>query len=136
MGRILGIDYGMKRSGLAWTDPLQLVASGLEALDTPKLKARIHQLVTEENLVAFVLGYPLQLDGSDTDSTEAVRTFATWLEKAFPGREIILWDERFSSRQAKEVMILAGVPKKRRQDKYLINQVSATLILQDYLQNR
>ena len=135
MGRILAIDYGTKRTGLAWTDPLKLIASGLESLDTHQLEDRITNLLKEEDIELIVLGYPTKLDGSPTDSTAAIEAFFSWLKKNFPQQSVELWDEKFSSKNAMEVMVKAGVPKKKRGDKYLINQVSATLILQDYMAN-
>jgi putative Holliday junction resolvase len=136
MGRIISIDYGKKRTGLAWTDPLQIIASGLETVPTESLPARLKQLVKAEEVDTIVLGFPTRLDGSDTHITEEVRNFAEKLVKWFPKLEVRLWDERFTSKMAEEEMIRGGVKKKKRQDKQLINEVSATLILRDYMEFR
>lgn len=133
MGRVIAIDYGKKRTGLAWTDPDQLIATGIGSFDTPSVKGRLKELMARETVVKVVLGYPLRTDGRDTHATEAVRTFESWLKRQFPGLPVLRWDERFTSKMAMQAMIDAGVKKKRRADKHLINEVSATLILQDYL---
>ena len=133
MPRIISIDYGLKRTGLAWTDPLQLIATGLETVPSPQLLPRLQQLCTQEAVEAFVLGYPTRLDGSDTDATGPVRALAEELRRLFPQQQLHLWDERFTSRQALDTMIAAGLSKKRRRDKALVDTVSATLILQDFL---
>ena len=133
MGRIIGIDYGLKRTGLAWTDPLQIVASRLESCEADRLKDRLLELVKTEEIEAFVLGFPTRSDGSDTDATVAVREFALWLGTTFSEKKVHLQDERFTSKQAMRTMIAAGVSKKKRRDKHLINEVSAVLILQDFL---
>ena len=135
MARIIAIDYGLRRTGLAWTDPLQIIASGLETVSTRELDQRLKDLVAKEPIEAFVLGWPTNLDGEDTDSTEAVRKFSDRLRKTFPDQEVILWDEQFTSQMAMRAMIDAGVPKKKRRNKALVDQVSATIILQDYLAN-
>jgi len=134
LGRIIAIDYGKKRTGLAWTDPLQLIATGIGSFETAGIPERLKRLYEEEPIDAFVLGFPTRLDGSDTDSTEAVRTFATWLRTSFPQAQVHLWDERYTSVQAKDALIRGGAKKKKRRDKHLLNEISATLILQDFLQ--
>lgn len=136
MARILAIDYGLKRTGLAWTDPLQLIATGIGSFDTSGLKDRMIALVAENELEAIVLGFPTRMDGSDTHATEAVREFKKWLEKQFPVLDIHLWDERFTSKMAVDAMIKGGLKKKKRRDKHLVNQISATLILQEFLTHR
>ena len=133
MGRIIGIDYGNKRTGLAWTDPLQIIATGIGGVDTEKLAEKIQSLCQEESIDAFVVGYPTRWDGSDSHVTQEVRDFAAWLEKTFPQCSIHLWDERFSSKQAKDALRRGGASQKKRRDKHLINEISAVLILQDYL---
>ncbi|MEM0998490.1 MAG: Holliday junction resolvase RuvX [Bacteroidota bacterium] len=135
MARIIAIDYGLKRTGLAWTDPLQIIASGLETVLTKELEAKLEALVRREEVEAFVLGMPTNLDGEDTHTTQPVLKFKQRLEKLFPDREVILWDEQFTSKMAMRAMIEAGVPKKKRRNKALVDQVSATIILQDYLAN-
>ncbi len=133
-GRLIGIDYGTKRTGLAWSDPMQIIASGLEGCDTVQLQDKLKAIFAKEKVAAIVVGYPTKMDGSDTDSTESIRNFVTELKKNYPETPVHLWDERLSSRKAVQHMVNAGVPKKKRQNKYLVDQVSATLILQEFMQ--
>jgi len=136
MGRIVAIDYGAKRTGLAWTDELQLIATGLGSFDTKVIGDKLLQLVKDNEIEGFVLGYPTRLDGSDTHITAAVRDFEKWMQAQFSEQTIYFWDERFSSKEAQRAMIQGGVKKKKRREKHLINQISATLILQSFLSNR
>jgi putative holliday junction resolvase len=133
VGRIIGIDFGLKRTGLAWTDPLKIIATGLETVPTDTLLPHLKTLVQKENVEAIVLGMPYKLDGSDTDTTQPVLNLQKQLIATFPQLKIALWDEQYSSKRAMESMIAGGVSKKKRRDKALIDKVSATLILQDYL---
>lgn len=134
MPRIIAIDYGGKRTGLAWTDPLKIIATGIGTVPTELLKKRLDELIAQEEIEAILLGYPIRMDGSDTNNTEAVRLFQAAINKAHPALPVILWDERFTSKMALQAMIDGGVKKKKRSDKQLINEVSATLMLQEYLQ--
>jgi putative Holliday junction resolvase len=134
MPRLLSIDYGARRSGLAWTDPLQIIATGVGAYDTELLMAKIAELIEKEDIEGIVVGYPVQSDGTDTDSTPLVRDFLEELDKAYPEMPIYPWDEEFTSKRAAEAMIASGVKKKKRRDKYLINEVSAVIILQDFME--
>lgn len=136
MARIIAIDYGLKRTGLAWTDPLQIIATGIGSVETKILETELKKLMTSEIIEAIVLGYPTKGDGSDTDSTEAVRAFEQQLHTWFPATVIHLWDERFTSKMAFQTMIDSGLKQKKRRDKHLINEISATLILQEYLQQQ
>lgn len=133
MPRILAIDYGKKRTGLAWSDPLKMIATGIGSFDTPILEAKLKELLADQVVELIILGFPTRLDGTDTDSTAAVRTFHTKLNEWFPTIPVKLQDERFTSKQAMQVMIENGVKKKQRSDKNLINEVSAMIILQEYL---
>lgn len=133
MPRIIAIDYGGKRSGLAWTDPLQIIATALETVATGDLLARLKQLVAKEEVEGFLLGLPARLDGSDTHMSQPVREFRKKLEKTFPGLPVTFWDEQFTSRMAGQALIEAGVSKKKRRQKGILDRVSATLILQEYL---
>ncbi len=133
VGRLIAIDYGTKRTGLAWTDPFKMIATGIGSFAANTLYDKLDELVSQGEIEGFVVGWPTRGDGSDTHNTENVRQFVKWLESKFPKLEIILWDERFTSRQAQQVMLQAGVKKKKRREKQLINQISATIILQDYL---
>lgn len=133
MGRILSIDYGSKRSGLAATDPLQLVVSGLEALMTTELLPFIENYCQTEDVEEIVIGYPTHADGTPTKLVESILNFQRALEKRFPALKITLHDERFTSSEARSVILKSGAKKKKRRDKGLIDKVSAVLILQDYL---
>ena len=133
MPRILAIDYGAKRSGIAWTDPLQIIATGVGAYDTTELMKKISEIIGKEQVEAIVVGYPIKDDGDDTDSTPLVREFLEELDAAFPEMPIYPWDEQYTSKRASEAMIASGVKKKQRRDKYLINEVSAVIILQDFM---
>lgn len=136
MPRIIAIDYGLKRCGLAWTDPDQIIASGLETVPKADLLPRLQTLCKGEAIEGFLLGFPTKSDGSDTDATQPVRDFEIKLKKAFPGKAVMRWDERYSSRRAMGELVAAGVPKKKRRNKALLDQMSATLILQEYLESQ
>lgn len=136
MSRILAIDYGTKRTGLAWTDPLQIIATGIGSFDTYKLKDKMQELCKSEDISEIVLGFPTRMDGSDTHSTQAVREFGKWIATTFPDKTLHYRDERFTSKQAFQTMIDAGLKKKKRRDKHLVNTISATIILQDFLKER
>jgi len=134
MGRVLAVDYGTKRVGLAVTDPLKIIAS---ALDTVHSKDVIQYLIDyskKEEVECFVVGMPVHLDGSDTNSTVHVKTFVKHLQKAFPETPIHLHDERFTSRMALQSMIIGGASKKDRSQKGNIDKVSATIILQSFME--
>lgn len=133
MPRLIAIDYGLKRTGLAWTDPMRIIATAVGSFDTPVLEKKLKELVTQEVVDAFVLGYPTQADGSDTHSTPAVRAFELRLQQLFPDKPVYRWDERYTSKMAGEAMRTGGASKKQRQDKHLINAVAAVIILQEYL---
>ena len=136
MSRVIAIDYGLRRTGLAWTDPLQIIATGLETVRTADLMPHLKALVAGEEVEGFLLGWPTRLDGSDTDSTEPIRQFRNWLKKNFPNQFIELWDEQFTSKMAVRALVEAGVSKKKRRTKGAIDQMSATLILQEYLESK
>jgi putative holliday junction resolvase len=136
MPRILALDYGLKRTGLAWTDPMQIIATGLTTVPTEQLEARLQALFQQEDIEALVLGYPTRNDGSDTHATAAVRTLKEQLEKAHPDLKIHLWDERFTSKLAVQALLDSGASKKKRREKGLVDQVSATIILQEFLDQR
>ncbi len=133
MGRLLGIDYGLKRTGLAWTDILHISVSGIGGVDTEMLEVKLKEIISTETIERIVLGYPTRLDGSDTHSTEAIRELHRSLKTWFPDIPITLQDEQFSTGMAKKIIFDAGIKKSKRRDKHLINQTSAVIILQDYL---
>jgi len=136
MGRILAIDYGLKRTGLAVTDPMQIIASGLTALDNALLIPFLTDYISKESVDKIVIGYPLNLDGSETHITSDVEQFINKLNKLFPSVIVIKEDERFTSKMAVRALIDSGVKKMKRRDKKLIDKMSAVLILQSYLEHK
>ncbi len=135
MGKYLAIDFGLKRTGLAITDSSNIIASGLDTVDSNLLMDRLVELVAKENVERIVLGEPKQLNGQDAHITQNVYLLKEALEKQFPLQQIILVDERFTSKMAFQTMIDGGLKKKQRQDKGLVDKISATIILQSYLES-
>jgi putative holliday junction resolvase len=133
MARILAIDYGKKRSGIAVTDPLKIIASGLTTVDTDQLIYFLKQYTTKEEVERILLGHPKRLDGSDNDITPKVEKLYAQLQKLFPAIPAQLIDERFTSKMAFQTMIDSGLKKKDRRDKALVDEISATILLQGYL---
>ena len=136
MGRIIAIDYGTKRVGLATTDPLQIIASALDTIHAKDVLQFLKNYVKQEDVESFVLGMPTKLDGTDTNATPHVRQFHKQLKKHFPEKPVYLHDERFTSKMALDAMIAGGSKKKDRRDKGNIDKISATIILQSYLESR
>ncbi len=135
MGKYLAIDFGLKRTGLAITDSSNIIASGLDTVDSNLLMDRLVELVAKENVERIILGEPKQLNGQDAHITQNVYLLKEALEKQFPLQQIILVDERFTSKMAFQTMIDGGLKKKQRQDKGLVDKISATIILQSYLES-
>lgn len=133
MGRILSIDYGGKRTGLAVTDPLKIIATGLRTVETPKLMAFLKDYILKESVELIIIGMPVNWDDSDTHATPLVKKFIKDLEKVFPNLPVKEVDERFTSKMASQAMLEMGLKKKQRQDKAMIDQVAATIMLQEYL---
>jgi putative Holliday junction resolvase len=133
MGRILAIDYGLKRSGLAVTDPLKIIATALATVTTTELIKYLEDYFKKEEVEEVVIGMPKNLDNKDTDSTPFVRKFIKTFENKFPSRKITTIDERFTSKIAQQAMITGGMSKKNRQQKGNVDQIAATIILQEYL---
>ncbi len=136
MARILSIDYGKKRTGLAVTDPLQLIAGGLATVSTSTLFDYLKQYVAQESVERIVIGEPRQPNGEPSENLERVRQFVNRWRKAMPDIPIEFYDERFTSVLAHQAMIDGGLKKKARQDKALVDEISATIILQDYMRSR
>ncbi len=136
MGRILAIDYGRKRVGIAVTDPLQLIASPLQTIDTPKLIPFLVDYVKKEKVDELVVGFPKKLDNTFTTITQEVLDFAKKLELLFSDKKIHLWDERFTSSMALQTLIQSGVSKKTRRDKAMVDKLSATILLQSFLEKK
>lgn len=136
MGRILAIDFGKKRTGIAVTDELQIIASGLTTVDTSELLTFLKDYIQKENVELFLVGKPKQMDNSDSESEVLILPFLEKLEKAIPSIPIKRVDERFTSKMAFQTMIDSGLKKKQRQNKALVDEISATIILQSYLYNK
>lgn len=134
MGRILAIDYGSKRTGLAVTDPLQIIANRLETVPTNKLFEYLTDYLQQEEVERIVVGEPLYPDGAPAQLMPQVIGFVRKLRKLFPELPVVFQDERYTSETAKEVIRQSGAKRKKRQDKGLVDQVAAVLILQDYLE--
>jgi putative holliday junction resolvase len=133
MSRLLAIDYGTKRVGLAVTDPLQLIASPLDTIHSKDVISYLKSYNEKEKIEAFVIGMPKNLKNEDTNATSLVRQFIKLLQKNFPDKLIHLVDERFTSKIALQAMIAGGTKKKDRAKKENLDKISATIILQSYL---
>ncbi len=136
MARILAIDYGMKRTGLAVSDPLRIIATALETVETGKLMSFLTNYFQKERVDQLVVGMPKRLNNEDTDMTPHVRQLIEQLHKSFPDKPVALIDERFTSSIALQAMIDGGMKKKDRRVKGNVDKISATLILQSYLESR
>lgn len=136
MGRILAIDHGKKRVGLAITDPLQIIASGLDTVANSDLMNYLTDYMKAEEVETIVLGEPKNLDATATDSTVMVKHLKARLKKAFPLVKIESMDERFTSKMAFQTMLESGIGKEKRRDKALVDKISATIILQSYMESR
>jgi len=135
MARILAIDYGGKRSGIAVTDPMKLIATGLCTVETPKLVGFLKEYTARETVELVIVGMPLNLDDTPTDATPLVQKFVAAVKKHLPSLPILEVDERYTSRLASRAMVEMGMKKKQRQNKALIDEIAATIMLQDYLQH-
>lgn len=136
MARILAIDYGLKRTGLAVTDPLQLIASGLTTVPTTQLLEFLKNYIQNEPVELIVVGEPKQMDNTPSESEEFILTFLEKLKTALPNIPVKRVDERFTSKMAFKTMIDSGLKKSKRQNKALVDEISATLILQSFLNSR
>ena len=134
MARIVALDIGGKRTGIAETDPLQIIATPKDTIETSKLVEYLQKLFAEDTYETIVIGDPKDLDGGDSDNSERVRTISAKLQKTFPKLKIVLQDERFTSKMAMQSMIASGMKKKQRRQKGEIDKVSAAIILQDYME--
>lgn len=134
MARILAIDYGKKRTGLAVSDPLQMIATGLTTVPTHELIPYLRKYFEQEQVELILIGEPKALDGEATDATALVTECVRILQKNFPQMPVKKVDERFTSKLAFRSMIDSGMKKKDRQNKGLVDEISATIILQEYLQ--
>lgn len=133
MARILAIDYGGKKTGLAVTDPMQIIATGLTTVPSHELIAFLKSYFEQEEVELIIIGMPKNWDESDTDGTPLAENAIKRLEKAFPTMPIKTVDERFTSKMAKSAMLEMGLKKKDRRDKKLVDEIAATIMLQEYM---
>ena len=136
MARILSIDYGKKRTGLAVTDPLQIIAGGLATVSTSELFDWLQTYLAKEQVERIIIGEPRQPNGQPSENLARVQQFVNRWRKAVPAVPIEYYDERFTSVLAHQAMLDGGLKKKARQDKALVDEISATIILEDYLRSR
>jgi putative Holliday junction resolvase len=136
MPRILAIDYGTKRTGIAVTDPMQIIATALETIETSQLIPFLKKYFEREAVAEIVIGMPKRLNNTDSDTAEAVRKFIVLFKQTFPHLPVAEVDERFTSSLALDAMITGGMKKKDRQVKGNVDKISATLILQNYMQTK
>ncbi len=136
MGRIIGIDFGTKRIGIAVTDPLQIFASPLKSVKNHEFESFIEEYLKTETIEEFVIGYPMTLNNQPSESVKYIDPFIKKLRKLFPGIPVNKVDERFTSGMALKIMIEGGVKKKGRQDKSMVDKISASIILQSFLEKR
>ena len=133
MSRILAIDYGIKRTGIAVTDELQIISSGLTTIPSETAIAFLTTYFSKENVSKVLIGEPKQMNGEPSESTPIIEKFVTAFKNAFPEMPIVRVDERFTSKMAFQTMIDSGLKKKQRQNKGLVDEIAATILLQDYL---
>ncbi len=134
MARILCIDYGLRRTGIAVTDPLQIIATGLTTVDSPQLISFLKNYFLQETVELIIIGEPKNLDDSDTHATPLVKQAIKKLEKEFPQLPIKTVDERYTSKMAKQAMLDMGMKKKDRRNKRTVDEIAATIMLQEYMQ--
>lgn len=136
MARILSIDYGGKRTGIAVTDPMQIIATGLTTIDSRELIPFLKKYFATEQVELIIIGMPVNWDESDTHATPLVKEAIKKLKKEFPAMPIREVDERYTSKMAKDAMLQMGLKKKDRRDKKLVDEIAATIMLQEYMQSR
>ena len=136
MGRILSIDYGQKRTGIAVTDEMQIIASGLTTIETPVIFDFLTNYFSKEKVDKVIIGEPKQMDGSPSESAIYIEKFCENFQNKFPNLPLVKVDERFTSKMAFQTMIDSGLKKKQRQNKALIDEIAATIMLQDYMNRK
>ncbi|WP_432221729.1 Holliday junction resolvase RuvX [Flavobacterium sp. TMP13] len=136
MPRVLAIDYGQKRTGIAVTDEMQIIASGLTTIPTHTLIDFLKDYFSKEKVEVVVIGEPKQMNGQPSESANIIKGFVTHFSNIFPDMKVVRMDERFTSKMAFQTMIDSGLSKKQRQNKALIDEISSTIMLQDYLASR
>lgn len=136
MGRIIAIDYGTKRTGVAVSDPLRIIAGGLDTVPTFRLEEWLEKYMASENVDIIVLGRPLRTTGEPSDTYAAVEKLRDRLAAKYPDRKVVMFDERFTSVLAHRAMIDGGMKKMQRRDKAAVDKISATIILQGFMESR
>ncbi len=134
MGRILAIDYGTRRTGIAVSDPLRIIAGGLETVPTKELERWLAQYFAANDVSTVVVGKPMQMNGAPSDTWKYIEPLAARLRKAYPDKEVVFHDERFTSVMAHRTMLESGIGRMARRDKALVDKISATIILQSYME--
>ena len=133
MGRILAIDYGTRRTGLAVTDPLRIIANALETVETKQLERYLADYFAKNDVDIIVLGKPSQMNGQPSESMRYIEPLAGRMRHAYPDKQVVLYDERFTSVMAHRTILESGIGKMARRDKALVDRISATIILQSYM---
>ena len=136
MGRYLGIDYGMKRTGLAICDPTKIIASPLTTVLTNNLNTFIESYIADENIEGFVIGYPRQMNYKPSEAVRYINPFVKYLEKKYSDIPVFLVDERFTSKMAVQAMVSGGMKKQKRRDKANVDKISTAIILQSFLDQK
>ena len=136
MGRILAIDYGTKRTGIAVTDPLRIVPGGLKTVATHELNAFLADYFSKESVDVVVVGYPTNMNGEESASMTQIRPFVNKLVKQYPDKKIVMFDERFTSVIAQRAILDSGIGRMARRNKALVDEVSATIILESYMDSK
>ena len=134
MGRILAIDYGTRRTGLAVTDPLRIIANALETVDTKQLERYLADYFAKNDVDIIVLGKPSQMNGQPSEPMRFIEPLAGRLRNAYPDKQVVLYDERFTSVMAHRTILESGIGKMARRDKALVDRISATIILQSFME--
>ena len=136
MARILAIDYGRKRTGIAVSDPLQLIAGALTTVETKELERFVADYCAREEVSTIVIGKPMQMDGSPSETWRYIEPLAGRLRHAYPDKEVLFYDERFTSVLAHRAMLDGGMKKRARRDKATVDKIAATIILQSYMESK
>ncbi len=134
MSRILAIDFGLKRTGIAVTDPLRIIASGLTTVETKGLMDFLKNYCAEEDVECFVVGLPMHNDGSPAQIAPQADAFSAQLQKQFPDKPVLRFDERYTSKEASRIILESGAKKSKRRDKALVDKIAAALILEYYME--
>ena len=136
MGRILAIDYGTKRTGIAVTDPLRIVPGGLKTVATHELNAFLADYFSKESVDVIVVGYPTNMNGEESASMTQIRPFVNTLIKQYPDKKVVMFDERFTSVLAQRAILDSGIGRMARRNKALVDEVSATIILESFMDSK